>query len=271
MTSPTTHSCPQCGSGLVQGTHPQSRDYLRHRLSELNSLIAALNAERDALQAESDAIVYPVLSLPPEAMAEIFEHCVASKTIPSPSSAPLLLTQVCRQWRQIAFATPRLWKSLTFQGRVREEVINMWLSRSGNVPLDHNVETRDPSTLGVLLDASLQHAHRWEEMAFVIPFSSMRRLNFGDVLLPLLRKISVDSDYSYKGNIVSHPIVIRNAPALREAHIGTIPRRKFHLPWCQLETLTLRTISLIECLSILEQCSELRNLVLFRASFMSGS
>ncbi|KAJ7635282.1 hypothetical protein FB45DRAFT_681008, partial [Roridomyces roridus] len=82
---------------------------LRARLFELDSLITALQAERDALQTESDAIVYPVLSLPPEITADIFEHCVVSRSTPSPTQAPLLFMQVCREWRQVALASPRLW------------------------------------------------------------------------------------------------------------------------------------------------------------------
>ncbi|KAJ7635298.1 hypothetical protein FB45DRAFT_1026184 [Roridomyces roridus] len=229
MPSPT-HACPQCGFGLVHTAHPKSRDHLRHRLAELNFLIAGLTAERDALQAQSDAIVYPILSLPPETTVEIFEHCVVRRTSSSPSAAPLLLTQVCRRWRQIALATPRLWKSVT-----PEELIKMWLSRSGNLPLDHM-----PPAFALLGGD-----------AFTIPLSSITRLNFGDALLPLLRKISVEN-YHLEGGNVLQSIVIRNAPTLQEAHIVSIPGRTLHLPWHQLKSLTLR--------SIRQRCSELQHL-----------
>ncbi|KAJ6610649.1 hypothetical protein B0H10DRAFT_1648235, partial [Mycena sp. CBHHK59/15] len=84
---------------------------LRSRLSDLNTLIAATTAERISLQAESDSIIYPVLSLPTEITMEIFRRCIhpGSAPRPSPAKAPLLLAQICRQWRQIALNTPDLW------------------------------------------------------------------------------------------------------------------------------------------------------------------
>ncbi|KAJ7635358.1 hypothetical protein FB45DRAFT_790914 [Roridomyces roridus] len=260
MASPTTHCCPHCGFRLVQCTHPRSRDDMRHRLAHLNSLIVALTAERDSLQAESDAIVYPILCLPPETTAEIFGHCVGRKPIPSPSAAPLLLTQVCRQWRQVALATPRLWKSFAFNQPVPREVLKMWLSASGSLPLGLTVASGDSDAVDVMFGASLEHSRRWGEMTFTIPLSCLPRLHFGDEFLPLLRKISVSNYYSGDSDVVSHTIAIRNAPALREAHINTAPRGNFDLPWHQLTTLTLRNINLADCLSILEQCSVLQHL-----------
>ncbi|KAJ6533027.1 hypothetical protein B0H19DRAFT_1383782 [Mycena capillaripes] len=56
--------------------HTLAWDSLRSRISELDALIASLTAERQRLQAESDAIVYPVLSLPPEVTTEIFLCCL---------------------------------------------------------------------------------------------------------------------------------------------------------------------------------------------------
>ncbi|KAJ6533032.1 hypothetical protein B0H19DRAFT_876733, partial [Mycena capillaripes] len=94
-------------------------------------------AERERLQAESDAIVYPVLSLPPEVTTEIFLRCVPCEPNPrpSPTQAPLLLAQICRQWRQIALHTPALWRCLLFGDEMPVEFLHIWLSRSGNHPL----------------------------------------------------------------------------------------------------------------------------------------
>ncbi|KAJ6533031.1 hypothetical protein B0H19DRAFT_879289, partial [Mycena capillaripes] len=88
-----------------------SLPYLRNRLYELDTLIASLTAERQRLQAKLDAIVYPVLSLPPEITMEVFVRCLPSESdrCPSWKQAPLLLAQICRQWRQIALDTPALW------------------------------------------------------------------------------------------------------------------------------------------------------------------
>ncbi|KAJ6533029.1 hypothetical protein B0H19DRAFT_875343, partial [Mycena capillaripes] len=94
-------------------------------------------AERQRLQAESDAIVYPVLTLPPEVTTEIFLRCFPceSNPRPSPTQAPLILAQICRQWRHITLHTPALWRCLLVENKMPVELLHIWLSRSGNYPL----------------------------------------------------------------------------------------------------------------------------------------
>ncbi|KAJ7113036.1 hypothetical protein C8R44DRAFT_596190, partial [Mycena epipterygia] len=78
----------------------------------LITLINSLTIERQHLQAELDRIVYPVLTLPSEITSDIFIQSIPRDSNPSRHTAPLLLTQICRQWRAIALATPSLWQSI---------------------------------------------------------------------------------------------------------------------------------------------------------------
>ncbi|KAJ7123278.1 hypothetical protein C8R43DRAFT_866498, partial [Mycena crocata] len=54
---------------------------------------------------------YPILSIPNEITAEIFRHCmpVDGRVVPRVSDAPIVLTRICRHWRQIAVSTHRVW------------------------------------------------------------------------------------------------------------------------------------------------------------------
>ncbi|KAJ7115345.1 hypothetical protein C8R44DRAFT_539681, partial [Mycena epipterygia] len=54
---------------------------------------------------------YPVLTVPYELIARIFLLCLPpdGRVKPSPRAAPLLLVQICRNWRQIALGTKQLW------------------------------------------------------------------------------------------------------------------------------------------------------------------
>ncbi|KAJ7893149.1 hypothetical protein B0H14DRAFT_2312559, partial [Mycena olivaceomarginata] len=76
--------------------------------------LAALEETQHQLERNLPLIVYRVLELPPELTARIFMVCLPchGRVRPSPSSAPLTLAQVCRQWRKIAHATCELWSSL---------------------------------------------------------------------------------------------------------------------------------------------------------------
>ncbi|KIJ13172.1 hypothetical protein PAXINDRAFT_50824, partial [Paxillus involutus ATCC 200175] len=51
---------------------------------------------------------------PPEVLGEIFVQCLPGDTYihPGPDTVPLLLTGICKGWRQVALSTPRLWCSL---------------------------------------------------------------------------------------------------------------------------------------------------------------
>ncbi|KAK7053562.1 hypothetical protein R3P38DRAFT_1461157 [Favolaschia claudopus] len=56
----------------------------------------------------------PVHDLPPEIISDIFILCLPAhgRVKPSPETAPLLLAQICRRWREIALETCQLWCSI---------------------------------------------------------------------------------------------------------------------------------------------------------------
>ena len=60
--------------------------------------------------------------------------------LPSPFTAPLLLTQICSAWRKIALNTPDLWKNVTLEFRgfstaeSMQELAKLWIERCGSRP-----------------------------------------------------------------------------------------------------------------------------------------
>ncbi|KAJ7181106.1 hypothetical protein C8R46DRAFT_828947, partial [Mycena filopes] len=69
-----------------------------------------LTEEKIAIQKSLDSTVYPILTIPFEITAVIFVHCLPDTPArPSSTMAPILLTRICRQWRDIAGSTPKLW------------------------------------------------------------------------------------------------------------------------------------------------------------------
>ncbi|KAJ7693884.1 hypothetical protein B0H17DRAFT_840283, partial [Mycena rosella] len=72
----------------------------------------SLQTQLQNVQHQLDAIVYPVLTLPPEITSEIFVHCLPDRRkwdVVNPKEAPLLLMHVCSAWRNITISTPALW------------------------------------------------------------------------------------------------------------------------------------------------------------------
>ncbi|KAJ7860332.1 hypothetical protein B0H13DRAFT_1639566 [Mycena leptocephala] len=157
MSTPSTHLA-------FQQPLRDRRAQVRRRLLEVTTLIDTLAAERILLEAELDSLVYPVLDLPPEITSRIFESLPVDAQ-PSSSSAPLLFTHICRQWRAIALATPRLWKSVTFDFRTYEHnnperLQEKWLQNSANQPLSLSFDCRLDQQTQRLIDMSLAHCHR---------------------------------------------------------------------------------------------------------------
>ncbi|KAJ7185196.1 hypothetical protein C8R46DRAFT_1342521 [Mycena filopes] len=255
----TTTRCTNCGFIPVPhtpGNAPPDLHDLRRRLSTLDALITALSAERQKLQVVSDAVVYPILSLPTEITTEIFLHSCDSSPW-SPSTGPLLLAQICHEWREIAIHTPALWQSVHFAARSSVELLQLWLGRSGDAPLDlvmHGWGTQ----IGPLIAASTSHSHHWQDVKFILPFHLYASIDLGNLPLPILRSIALDVFTSHSNDPPVTGVVARvNAPMLYEAHLRMPTGVKVDLHWSQLTTLTLNAVDLTQCISTLRKCPDL--------------
>jgi hypothetical protein len=71
----------------------------------------------DPVQKRLDSIQYPVLSLPNEITTEIFINFLPIYPLRPPlvgNLSPTTMTHVFREWREIALATPMLWRPFGF-------------------------------------------------------------------------------------------------------------------------------------------------------------
>ncbi|KAJ7739686.1 hypothetical protein DFH07DRAFT_892367, partial [Mycena maculata] len=71
-------------------------------------------AELRQCSQQHKVFIAPIRRIPPELLAEVFMHSVdlearAAHTHPNPITPPLILGEICREWRAIALSTPRLW------------------------------------------------------------------------------------------------------------------------------------------------------------------
>ncbi|ESK90581.1 hypothetical protein Moror_4250 [Moniliophthora roreri MCA 2997] len=125
-------------------------------LRVLEEEIARLQAERDELQSFVDnhrSLLSPVRRTPIDILREVFVRCLPDDRLPVRTlrEAPLLLTGICRTWREIAISTPHLWNRIHISlpeppsfpikdffrelVKARQEGLESWLSRSGSLPL----------------------------------------------------------------------------------------------------------------------------------------
>ncbi|KAJ7720012.1 hypothetical protein B0H16DRAFT_391972 [Mycena metata] len=211
--------------------------------------------------------IYPVLTLPPEIVSEIFLRFLPIYPGIPPLSgllSPLLLCRICRQWREIALSTPTLWNTIRMditkpwdddKAAVQLELINAWLSRSGDCPLSITLTDSSDSPLAAqFLQAAILRCARWEHVDLLIPFE---HLHFIEGNMPLLRDLTIGPNEipDRHGLQVS---VFDRAPLLTHVVLthDFVPYA-IRLPWGQLTHLVGLCLFEHECTEILSHAVQL--------------
>ncbi|KAK6977980.1 F-box domain-containing protein, partial [Favolaschia claudopus] len=207
---------------------------------------------------------YPVLTLPNEITVEIFLRFLPSYPYAPPMFgllSPILLTKICRQWREIALAIPMLWRAISLpQGWVVDadrieaaaSAVSLWLSRSGNFPLSLHVFDHDDS-LPIIL-ALTPHLHRAEHLSF--RDANVGHLSVIDIPMSMLRSLCLhfEQGASVSG---SNPLTFRTGPFLRSVELDADGVPSVILPWSQLTSLTLKNLDVDVTVSLLRDTPRL--------------
>ncbi|KAJ6512366.1 hypothetical protein DFH09DRAFT_1288284 [Mycena vulgaris] len=220
---------------------------LRTQLARIQSEIARQQKQvsldkkaLDALEQEQRSVedglalaIYPIVTLPNEITSRIFIDCLPShgRVRPSPHTAPLILVQICRQWREIALSTCQLWSSIFLQissmdGDRAHNLLEHWISRAKGHPLSLGLHTNyqalPPAVLALLPSRSVQI--KWLEL-HLIP-GEFRQLFTPHTPFPLLHHLAIShpSDGTLGG-------LLKYIPGLREIRLlGEITKIRLSLP-----------------------------------------
>ncbi|KAJ7068694.1 hypothetical protein C8F01DRAFT_1018234 [Mycena amicta] len=112
-----------------------------------------MHARLAQLQIELNAVPYPILTLPTEISTEIFIRCLPDLedddymgNVLDGKWAPLVLTWVCKRWRDIVLSTPALWRTFSiWHGHDKPtsseilEISRLWLGRAGRRQLSLSI------------------------------------------------------------------------------------------------------------------------------------
>ncbi|KAG1799597.1 hypothetical protein EV424DRAFT_1439409 [Suillus variegatus] len=104
-------------------------------LKKKDEIIQSMNLHRGLLSA--------LWRLPPEILSLIFVRCLpeTEHLLPSPTLAPVLLTRICRRWRDVAIGMSSLWCGALIVDNSHKEwqraasCYNTWFERSRDLPL----------------------------------------------------------------------------------------------------------------------------------------
>ncbi|KAJ7036614.1 hypothetical protein C8F04DRAFT_1095119 [Mycena alexandri] len=203
----------------------------------------------------------PILALPPEILAEIFVHCLPGS--PDPQDAPYLLCHVCRQFREVAVSTPRLWSSLcvSFNDAKRyldfcRNGVEIWLSRARSLPLSLTLSDdwdRDlfsyPHPEDTLLPAVIELSEQWRSLTLEGSFWA-NLLQSGS----LSGKVSLLEELFITGY---KDVILNEAPKLRVLSLDSYSHAEIQVPWHQLTTLDVRYVNISSCVKILHNSTNL--------------
>lgn len=249
------------------------------RLQQVASDLAAALSAAARLRQECDdaqtrlSLLAPIWRVPVYIMQEIFFHCLPTDRYISPAStkAPLLLTQVCSSWRNLAISTPMLWSSLfvvlsPFNANERTRLVKLWLGRSGQRALCFNVyaPTVD-SQLHPLLDLLAANIHRLNHLSLTIPsthLSSVNGIINGNA--PLLESVVITLS---KGGTAGHPtrplrITSKSATRLRSLSLcfrdQVMQSYSFNMTHILDLNIVQTTLTADQCLQLLAGCPYLK-------------
>ncbi|KAF9259423.1 hypothetical protein L218DRAFT_933823 [Marasmius fiardii PR-910] len=249
-------------------------------LRQLNEEIDRLQAQRKILQSFIDkhrVILSPFRKVPADIWRVVFTYCLPPSGLPlrTITEAPILLTRICRSWREIALTTPGLWNSIHINApykpregldcyvalmEARVEGVKRWLERSGSMPLRISMSVGPPSwssepfpegpaayTYAIRLAELLsQYSLRWTTLSL----NNLSRAVFDTLAVGdarLLTSLSVRDPWESLEHSEAYMLAISDflkKTSTRSLCIGQIPDDVLHSErpppsWAHLTTLTV--------------------------------
>jgi len=221
-------------------------------------------------------ILSPARRLPPDMLQEIFCRCLRIDQYPTMSAkdAPLLLTRVCRMWRDVAVSTPQLWTRLhipwceahnTVQFKRRWNAmqrrftaVEEWLHKSGDLPLSlslhfaytscdsqmrestdiaRKLKSLESSSAERLLHLLVPFARRLKELDLSLPQDVFKEIDLLPKLvdLPILQTIRIRDMHSFNFFAASN---LFNLPSLYRMTLTTACREWNPIPLATTSNLT---------------------------------
>lgn len=199
---------------------------------------------------------YPVLTLPPEIVSEIFVHFIPVYPRRPRLCSPLILAQICRPWREITFSAPRLWRAVHMSVYSKTtlnrqlNLVELLLARSGSCLLSVHLSSQSFNYHIPLLELLAPHCERLQHLRLCL--SAPRNLHWDSLKRPLLSLQSlVVSGKALPRDYM--PTVSLAAPLLKKVALWSITpvgAPCYRGPNCNLSALTVESIHL-DCCTLL--------------------
>jgi hypothetical protein len=141
------------------------------------------------------------------------------------------------------------------------ELLEEWLSRARHQPLTIYLDCEDETRARMLVDVVKPYCLQWQDIHFSLPMSALRQLN--TCIFSCLERLTLSSTDS-EPLAMTDPVIMWDAPLLREAIISDIPYLQVNLPLERLAILHVADMDLPQIITVLRCCPNLVDLICSR-------
>jgi len=252
---------------------------LQRREDDFTRILKDMNRLRESVQAEKVALTskmaelcrqkIPVNWLPSELLIQIFLICAGENAETSPlpyNPAPVLISHVCRTWRELALATSQLWSFISYSSTVfKRPPIEAFLDRSGRSeltftfvsPLDESVQdapllaASERNTTEGLIELLTPHFPRIRSITFECHFTATISLVFRALCMRTFSRLQhLDLAVSSEDPGVNRPTLVpvdeRLGADLTPTNSALADLRLEQVPLTRLPSYLLRTVQVLE-------------------------
>ena len=125
----------------------------------------------------------------------------------------IVMTHVCRSWRDVLLSTPNLWTQIDFSESTRSQQAEAFLRRSGDSLLAISQFLRAREHVEPFLSATLRNLFRVQRLEINSSLRNLRplleRFSSSLALAPVLEHLNITNDISITGNDIALPNIFQ--------------------------------------------------------------
>ncbi|KAF9478068.1 hypothetical protein BDN70DRAFT_67751 [Pholiota conissans] len=256
---------------------------IEEKVKEIRMTLVKLESERQKLKTQAnqhhDRIIH---RLPREVTEEIFELCLYRdfmylelNTVPSRYTVcvPVVISAVCRRWRDIAYSMPRLWTILPLcsqranpRSLPEPSFVSEWLERAGTYPVsvllrvssedvdDHATGMEDLEAASDILGVFIEFANCLQEFRYEGPDSLLHHIFMDEIISTNLRVLHLENRNPH---CPFRPLTDMRPPFLEVLSITGNLMQALCFDWTELTEITLEHAGVSECFEALRRAPNL--------------
>ncbi|KAK0234325.1 hypothetical protein IW262DRAFT_1488474 [Armillaria fumosa] len=230
---------------------------LQERIAQMDAALEVLFDEEMRVERTIEScqtIVRPIRRIPEDIIREVFLTCFGiegdGKDLLDRNFAPLILSQVYRDWRGIALATSQLWSSMRldfdqYHNQLAcQYLLQTYLLRSATHDITLSIHSSRDISKSHLIPVLILSAPRWASLSMSLPYHSLFAFSATRGSLRRLNRLSIH----FIGDVPGLPVgvakpifdVFEYAPLLRSFSLKGAYRtiQRINVPWFQLTDYT---------------------------------